>query len=88
MQTKSNVYSRRKSGRAFNGAHRDAGWITHAVPNEDSHFSYETALCGTSPGVRSNGWGYIEKFPITCKKCLDKIDRNPNFDIVGVDASI
>lgn len=66
-------YARLKSGRAFNGASRDAGMITHAVAS-DSYPNWNTALCGTKPGSRGNGWQESETSnEITCPKCLKKI---------------
>ena len=69
-----------KSGRAFNGAHRDAGTIVHAVQN-NSEPSWDKALCGTVPGHRGNGWDFINhsndprstKKAVNCIKCLKKI---------------
>lgn len=66
-------FSRKKSGRAFNAAHRDAGVLNHAVPT-DAFPEWAPALCGTKPGARGNGWGVAETDnTITCKKCLSKL---------------
>lgn len=65
----------KKSGRAFNGAHRDSGTIVHIIEGDelyDQHFGWETALCGTKPGQRGNGWQYDRKFIPSCQKCIDK----------------
>ena len=70
------VSARKKSGRAWNGAVRDAGIITHAVPNA-AYPSWTPALCGTKPGVRGGGWQGPEKqgTEITCAKCRKKLER-------------
>jgi hypothetical protein len=67
------VFPAQKSGRAFNGAHRDAGSIIHAV-TDNSFPSWNKALCGVEPGRRGNGWHYIEdgRF-VDCPKCLKKM---------------
>lgn len=66
-------FARKKSGRAFNSAHRDAGVLTHAVQS-DAFPSWEPASCGAKPGPRGNGWGVAENDnTITCKKCLSKL---------------
>lgn len=67
------VSVRSKAGRCFNGAERDSGTVKHAVP-DNSFPSWETALCGTSPGVRGNGWKEPEvNGEITCERCLKKM---------------
>lgn len=65
-----------KSGRAFNGAHRDAGIIVHLVPPlpdtvSRASFWGDKALCGVKPGRRGNGWAdaYSE---VNCEKCIRK----------------
>lgn len=50
-----------KSGRAFNGSHRDAGTIIHLVPalpetTSTGGFWGDKSLCGVEPGRRGNGW--------------------------------
>jgi len=62
---------RAKAGRCFNGAERDQGYITHAVPDHDFP-SWTPALCGAVPGARGNGWKdpSPEGTEITCKRCL------------------
>lgn len=65
-----------KSGRAFNGAHRDAGKIIHLVP-PFGFTSWDKALCGTSPGSRGNGWTKaMDHEAVNCPKCIRK--GNPN----------
>jgi len=50
-----------KSGRAWNGFHRDGGVIVHAVPPLRSAGDwFYKALCGTEPGRRGNG---LQKMP-------------------------
>jgi hypothetical protein len=64
-----------KSGRAWNGAHRDSGNIVHAVkplPVSTSGDWFTKALCGTEPGRRGNGWAN-SKLEISCPKCLKKL---------------
>jgi len=69
------TYARLKSGRAWNGAQRDAGQIYHAVP--DKNFpSWGKALCGITPGVRGNGWQSYEErrdIVVTCSRCQKKL---------------
>jgi len=71
-----NYFARMKSGRAFNGAHRDMGSIYHIVTT-DSDPSWENALCGVSPGIKGNGWTSPEKdlHLVNCKKCLKKLEK-------------
>lgn len=65
-----------KSGRAFNGAHRDAGKIVHIVEGPEWNGFWGTkALCGTQPGYRGNGWATTLQFP-TCEKCIKKLEKN------------
>lgn len=67
------ISARKKSGRAFNGAHRDAGVIIHAVP-DDRFPSWKKALCGAVPGRKGNGWSDPVDDDVTCGKCLNKIN--------------
>lgn len=62
-----------KGGRCFNGAHRDAGQIVHAIPvdTEPSGFWGAPALCGAEPGRRGYGWAISTK-TVTCPKCIKK----------------
>lgn len=60
-----------KSGRARNGAHRDAGTIVHAVTDFDFP-SWDKAVCGAEPGRRGNGWTDSTN-EINCPKCLKKL---------------
>jgi hypothetical protein len=70
-------FARKKSGRAFNAAHRDAGVLIHAVTT-DAFPEWVPALCGTKPGASGNGWALAEtENTITCKKCLSKL-KNSN----------
>ena len=65
-----------KSGRAFNGAHRDAGTIVHLVKSMGNSFGFwgGKSLCGTEPGMRGNGWHRVDKQP-TCLKCIKKLNN-------------
>lgn len=61
-----------KSGRAFNGAHRDGGTIVHLIPlKEHDYPTWDKALCGVVPGHRGNGWHEVDR-TATCEKCLKK----------------
>jgi hypothetical protein len=75
-----------KSGRAWNGAHRDAGTIIHIIDgSEGTGFWGGKAYCGTEPGRRSNGWEQkvtigpnrevIKATEATCQKCIDKYNK-------------
>lgn len=72
------VSVRAKSGRAWNGAARDAGTVTHAVPNA-AYPSWTPAICGTKPGARGNGWQEPEPngVKITCEKCRKYLAHQP-----------
>jgi len=62
-----------KTGRAFNGAHRDAGTIVHLVAGPQPHGDwFNKALCGTEPGRRGNGWA-LSNNGVTCTKCIKKL---------------
>ncbi len=62
-------YNVKKSGRAFNGAHRDAGSIVHIVTEKVSGDWFTKALCGTEPGYAGNGWSETND-PATCQACI------------------
>ena len=65
--------ARAKAGRCFNGAERDQGVVTHAVPCA-AFPSWEKALCGTRPGQRGNGWKVpASSGEVTCIRCLKKL---------------
>jgi len=67
-----------KSGRAFNGAHRDAGKIVHLVeplPENCSGDWFTKSLCGTIPGYRGNGW-HETTLDVNCEKCIKKFNQN------------
>lgn len=64
-----------KSGRAFNGFHRDAGTIVHVVPGPKVNGDwFGKALCGTEPGRRGNGWSETTR-GISCDKCISKLSK-------------
>jgi hypothetical protein len=62
-----------KSGRAFNGAHRDAGIIVHIIEGEDKKNGFwgGKSLCRTEPGYSGNGWATSQR-DATCYKCIKK----------------
>lgn len=65
-----------KGGRCWNGAHRDAGRVTHSLPLTAGDTSFDTAVCGTKPGERSYGWVIAGRGQgVTCKRCLAKMDE-------------
>jgi len=65
-----------KGGRCWNGAHRDAGKVVHAVHEVDyAGDNFEKALCGTAPGPRSYGWTYApNELDVNCPKCVKKME--------------
>jgi hypothetical protein len=64
-----------KSGRAFNGFHRDSGIIVHMIEGDEPNgFWGGKALCGTEPGYRGNGWYKTRNEP-TCPKCLKRAQK-------------
>lgn len=70
----------RLTGRCANGAERDGGIRTHAVPahamNPLRVQQWGTALCGAKPGRLSNGWDEVDG-PETpsCRRCCAAADR-------------
>ncbi|MBB6236515.1 hypothetical protein HDC90_001127 [Pedobacter sp. AK013] len=73
-QAKQEAIAAFKSGRAFNGAHRDAGTIVHLVPPLPPTTSgdwFDKALCGARPGWHGNGW-HKSINPVNCYKCIKK----------------
>ena len=76
----SNFISASLAGRCANGYERDQGRRVHAVPHSDAlernYYTLTPALCGAKPGARSAGWSYSGPRPITCPRCLDKIERS------------
>lgn len=67
------MFKVKKGGRCFNGAHRDAGIIVHALKNAPNYSGpcFEKALCGAEPGLRGYGWAETER-EVNCPKCLKK----------------
>jgi len=66
-----------KSGRAWNGFHRDSGTIVHLVrplPESTTGFWGGKALCGTEPSSGGNGWADTER-ALNCPKCINKRDK-------------
>lgn len=64
-----------KGGRCWNGAHRDAGAIVHAVesqPPTTGGYWGNKALCGAEPGRRGYGWTTTNN-KINCEKCLKRM---------------
>lgn len=64
-----------KCGRAWNGAHRDAGRIVHAVeplPLGTTGDWFTKAKCGAEPGRRGNGWQKVDA-KVNCHKCIKKL---------------
>jgi len=60
-------------GRCWNGAHRDAGRVVHAVKPLGCHGSnMGKSLCGRKPGARSYGWAETTA-PINCPKCVNAV---------------
>lgn len=61
-----------KAGRLANGAERDGGRTTHALPLGTEPYSMGAALCGTAPGRSSGGWvfPYHRDAAVDCPRCL------------------
>lgn len=66
--------SRRMTGRCSSGAERDGGSIVHAV-SSSSLISWAAALCGKSPGPKGNGWSMPVDDPVTCLRCIKKLEE-------------
>ena len=67
-----------KSGRGWNGSHRDSGTIVHAVPPlKEGCTGYwgGKSLCGVEPGIMGNGWSESLQ-EINCEKCIKKINKS------------
>lgn len=56
------------AGRCVDGAQRDSGHITHAVPE-----GFSRAYCGAKPGRKSVGWTMRVGTAVNCPGCLRKI---------------
>lgn len=74
-----------KSGRAFNGFHRDAGTIVHAVKPLPSNVSsasgwFTKAACGVEPGRRGNGWANSNQ-SVNCARCLNKLKTTEKWNL-------
>jgi hypothetical protein len=64
----------RLTGRCANGAERDGGRRTHAVPLGST---YGLALCGARPGRLSNGWDEVDGAEMpTCSRCTKKASKS------------
>lgn len=67
------------AGRCANGYERDQGPRVHAVPYsqelERNGYVLTPAACGAKPGARSAGWSYYGLRPVTCPKCLQRVDQ-------------
>lgn len=56
------------------------GRLFHAVPvtgPKSGGDDFGRALCGYTPGRRSNGWSSANFSTPTCPRCLDKLDKLP-----------
>lgn len=73
MEKAADYMNATKSGRAFNGAHMDAGKIVHIVKR--GFPSWNKSLCGTEPGLRGNGWHEETTQGATCDKCIAKFSH-------------
>jgi hypothetical protein len=63
-----------KAGRCANGAERDSGSLFHARLLTE-HGAEWKPVCGSAPGPRSAGWSIRKGQPVTCKRCLKKLER-------------
>lgn len=65
------------AGRCANSFELDHGCIIHAIPKQvDSSYPYYgSAICGAKPGRRSAGFYFAPTAPITCPKCLRRINQ-------------
>jgi hypothetical protein len=68
MNTNVAFSARTKAGRCANGAERDHGKVSHAVP-----VNSWKAICGTEPGRTSAGWSSFASPAITCPRCRRKL---------------
>ncbi len=60
-------------GRLANGAARDAGTLTHLVPESFAQYqSTGKALCGAKPGRSSGGWDVEHVAAASCIRCISK----------------
>lgn len=74
-------------GRLANAMELGHGVKVHAIePGRTAAYCRGKALCGAEPGKRSAGWSQVEPFPISCPKCLKKLESKSvwiNFYPVG-----
>lgn len=50
------------------------GQLVHAVISDDDPAEgYVPAMCGATPGRRSNGWSTYKAQEVTCPKCLKRM---------------
>ena len=64
------------SGRCSNGAERDRGRLVHAIPDPGSTYPvFGKALCGAKPGRTSAGWNTETDKPVTCSRCLKRMEK-------------
>lgn len=68
------VIPARLTGRCANGAERDQGTVTHALPADASELSGR-AICGARPGRRSAGWCPRPELAVSCARCLKRLER-------------
>jgi hypothetical protein len=67
------VWVRHMAGQCRNGAERDRGKLYHAVvADRDPATTSQRALCGKTPGRRSNGWSEWSAPSVTCERCRVK----------------
>lgn len=77
QETEQGYQIRYLMGRCANGAERDSGTLWHAIPLQENDVRGSVAMCGITYGRRSAGWSDHRKLnqPVTCKRCLKKIER-------------
>jgi hypothetical protein len=66
------------SGRGANGNQGDRGVQIHAIRGEASYPNFATAICGATPGKRSEGWSEYRADAPTCPKCAKKLEHLDN----------
>ena len=68
------------AGQCANGNERDRGRVVHAVECSENHLGQVSfnakALCGTTYGASSVGWGDRRDLSVNCQKCMKKMPTN------------
>jgi hypothetical protein len=69
-------YPAKLAGRCSDGFERGRGSVVHVKDQDPESYPWGSAICGQKMGRRSAGWNSMIGRPVTCPRCLRKMNAS------------